>query len=109
MSFKSVASSFSGIVSAVKVMLTGIAMNAQDKATITGILSDLEKAAEELSGVAVKAVTVRKSDVEAAVKAVLPALVAEAVKGALADAQGTPEPAPATDAGTDTATVVKND
>ncbi len=84
MAFKDIAGSFGNIVAAVKVMLTALPIGQDDKARIDGILSDLETAAEGIAAQAGAKITVRKSDVIAAVEAVLPALVEEAVKKAMA-------------------------
>lgn len=80
MSFKNIAGAFGGIVDAVKVMLTALPVGADDKRVIGEVLDGLEKAAEEIAKTAGAKITVRKSDVEPVVKALLAPMVADAVK-----------------------------
>ena len=113
--FEKIAAAIAGVTDTVRTMLHGLAINAQDKAKIDGILSELETIAEAVSNASGGEIVVRESDVEKAVAAVLPAMVADAVAKALA-AQGAPDnvqnvpavnPVPV-DAGTDTAHTIIN-
>lgn len=91
MSFKTVSASISVIASTFRTFLTGLPIGQDDKTRIDEIIKALEAASGELAGVSVQKITVRKSDVVAAVNAVLPAMVEEAVKKLLASSDNAGE------------------
>lgn len=72
------------LVSVVSTLLPALPINRQDKAKVDEILDNLKEAADRVEAAAPSAnptkVTVKKSDVEAAVAAILPGIVAAELK-----------------------------